>query len=1045
MGSNFKPFGFYLLRVPRLSSEMAHKINEFRSKKELWDYIVHLLKDPEKLEAIYLASENLFEELTGVISCNYTPSRDKILETLYKYISRMAVRATPYGKFSGVSLGDVSELPTSIQLSGELISTYRLDMGFTAHLSRLALENLEIQKELVYYTNTTLYESVDHFKYIDFQETDNKRYYQWAKVAKNPLLKFLLELARNGKHFQKLLGSIEELGIDEKKGHEYINHLIKDKLLISELEPCVTSFNSTDIISRLKNIRHKEFPIFTLENLDNCLHEINSNDKKIQSFTIREIFKNLKGPTNKNLFQVDMRVGASSNRINKKVFEELTKELEELSVINRTKVPNDLISFCKKFSTRYGDREVLLLEVINPEKGIGYGKINFENIDDHPLIRGLERPQKDNSHDPWQETVESLINTYELTRVRPTSPIELDYRDIQEMGKRSADCSVENYPLSFYVLGNLFLSKNQDEKKKKYKFNLMAGGGTSSIPLMTRFSHLDSRLEENIRNCVSWEENRAIDAVFAEVVYMPEGRVGNVLTRPKLFEYEIPIIGQCAVKGDFRISLDDLWISIKHGKVILRSKRLNKQIIPRLSSAHNFHYGMVVYRFLCDLQFHSNYFNLSWDWGKYSKRLFLPRVFYKHIILSRAKWNITMSSLKTLTGSDTKSKIRCMKEKFGLPNLVLLTEGDNELLVDLRSPVGGEIMLNELRKRDLILHEYLLDQYESPVHDLRGSQYNNEIIIPVKVDKLLGGTKFKSEMLETVRRCFSLGSEWVFIKIYSGISESDKILDEYVRALTNELMEAGMIEKWFFIRYHDPECHIRLRFLLPKKEENIFFQEVIHRINKYLEPLVKNDTIQRIVYDTYERELERYGQDKIEICESIFYHDSECILKLLPLFKLEGGNHLRWLTGMLGVDSLLGAFGLDIHQRISLVTMLRDAFLTEFSDLNKLKYRLDCKYRENSDRIQSIFYPSDNQHWTIHKHLLERSNAICREIETITIVLDSGYDFSDLLTSLSHMFINRLFTVKQREHEMIIYHFLVKHYQSVVKRNRFAYPKKNLS
>lgn len=63
--------------------------------------------------------------------------------------------------------------------------------------------------------------------------------------------------------------------------------------------------------------------------------------------------------------------------------------------------------------------------------------------------------------------------------------------------------------------------------------------------------------------------------------------------------------------------------------------------------------------------------------------------------------------------------------------------------------------------------------------------------------------------LET--RDFYPGDEWVFFKLYGGIAICDKILFTHVLPLTNFLESEGTIDKWFFIRYSDPEFHLRIR------------------------------------------------------------------------------------------------------------------------------------------------------------------------------------------------------------------------------------------
>lgn len=1034
MKYRFNTFDFYLLRVPRLTTDVIYKINQLENKEDVWNCTVNLFQKPEIQDAIYLASEIVFEQFTDVLKSGYTPSADKILETLYKYISRMSSRSTPYGNFSGVALGELTESTNSIELSGEFSSFYRLDMGFRGQLSKNVEENPETQNQLSYYTNSTLFKSTDHFKYIDFSETDSRRNYRWIKISKNPLLEYILDLAKNGKHFQELVETLRKLGVRKNKGEQYVRQLVEIKLLISELEPRVTASSSHDTLSRLKTIQHGRLPMSSLLTLDHCLKTMNFNDKNVKSFTVRKMCREINIPSSKNLFQADLLVGTKSNKISKQIIEELTKEVEELAVINRAKTPNDLVSFRRKFLSRYGDKEIPLLEALDHGNGIGYGKTAIGSLEENPLLQGLGALKENNSKDRQTDIVQSIIKKRQLEATTVKTPIELNYHDIQSMGTESNDFSPENLPLSFYLLGNLILPKNLEDKKK-YQFNLLAGGGVSSIPLMTRFAHLDTKLQEKLQDCVDWEEDHAHDVVFAEVVYMPESRIGNILTRPNLFKYEIPIIGQCGVDEEFRISLDDLWISIKEGKIILRSKRLNKQIIPRLSSAHNFHYGMIVYRFLCDLQFQTDWINLSWNWGKLSESPFLPRITYKHIILSRARWNIDKRFVKDLDGHDNKSKIQQLQEKFELPNLILMTQGDNELLLDLRNPVASAIMIKELHKGNVILHEYLFGQYESPVCDSAGARYNNEILIPMKLDNLQKkGIKFKLERRKTVRRSFHPGSEWIYAKIYCGIGETDRILSEQISRLKNELSKKELIGKWFFVRYGDPDPHIRLRFLLRTNDGDIPFQQVVDHINKHLEPLLINNTVFRIVYDTYERELQRYGENTINICESLFHVDSESILRLIPFFKQGRGGNLRWLTGMLGVDYLLSAFHVDIEKKINFVTALRDAFLFEFKGYDKLKYKLDCKYREHRSLIQDFFDPSNSNDLAIHNNLVNRFQSTRCLAESIKKSHLTDHNILDLISSLSHMYINRLFNVKQREHEMIIYHFLTKHYHSIVKR-----------
>ena len=75
MEPGFKALDFFLLRTPRLPSSGIHKLNGLDSKEAAWDYVNELLSDPEILDAIYFASEDLFHEVTNHHGSEYTSSK----------------------------------------------------------------------------------------------------------------------------------------------------------------------------------------------------------------------------------------------------------------------------------------------------------------------------------------------------------------------------------------------------------------------------------------------------------------------------------------------------------------------------------------------------------------------------------------------------------------------------------------------------------------------------------------------------------------------------------------------------------------------------------------------------------------------------------------------------------------------------------------------------------------------------------------------------------------------------------------------------------
>jgi hypothetical protein len=54
------------------------------------------------------------------------------------------------------------------------------------------------------------------------------------------------------------------------------------------------------------------------------------------------------------------------------------------------------------------------------------------------------------------------------------------------------------------------------------------------------------------------------------------------------------------------------------------------------------------------------------------------------------------------------------------------------------------------------------------------------------------------------------GSEWLYIKLFTGPATADQVLRRIASVLTWALT-AGGDDQWFFLRYGDPDWHLRLR------------------------------------------------------------------------------------------------------------------------------------------------------------------------------------------------------------------------------------------
>ena len=140
-------------------------------------------------------------------------------------------------------------------------------------------------------------------------------------------------------------------------------------------------------------------------------------------------------------------------------------------------------------------------------------------------------------------------------------------------------------------------------------------------------------------------------------------------------------------------------------------------------------------------------------------------------------------------------------------------------------------------------------------------------------------------MKVAIKRNFFPGEKWVYYKVYCGKEVADNVLLQCVKPLVTLLFEKKLINKWFFIRYADPDNHLRIRFHL-NETKNI--GSVILEFQKHIASFIETKQVWDVQLGTYKRELERYGANTIADAETFFYRDSEIVLDLIePRCKLE--------------------------------------------------------------------------------------------------------------------------------------------------------------
>ncbi|MFB9077765.1 thiopeptide-type bacteriocin biosynthesis protein [Flavobacterium procerum] len=286
-------------------------------------------------------------------------------------------------------------------------------------------------------------------------------------------------------------------------------------------------------------------------------------------------------------------------------------------------------------------------------------------------------------------------------------------------------------------------------------------------------------------------------------------------------------------------------------------------------------------------------------------------------------------------------------------------------------------------------------------------------------------------MNKEIKKRFFPGDEWLYYKIYCGYKISDTLLIEIIKPFTEELIKENYIKKWFFIRYNDPNYHIRFRLEVTDK------QNIGHIINKFsnlAQAYIESRSVWMLQIDCYDREVDRYGLSTMELSEDIFFNDSLEITNYLSKHRngeTEDNLISKSIFSLTLIDFYLSNFKLSDTQKLKLMERFRDSFYKEF-DINKY----------NKKQIERIYL---TQKETIYKELLDPSNAISsialkRNIEEILKVVDQNSITENkvfyLISSLIHMSLNRLYYSNNRIHELVCYDVMWKFYKSKISRNQ---------
>jgi thiopeptide-type bacteriocin biosynthesis protein len=1023
-----------LIRIPLLG---LNHIEELRLTDLSSDTIIKALKllcGPEIIEALYISSPDFMKVIENIISgSEQVLSYSKLLEiwiTFVKYYTRMCSRGTPFGLMASVGVISLGKQST-IQQDIDGYIHVQLDNDIVSQLALVLEHSEQLKGQLEFFPNPSIYKQANNLKYFEVTNRVGQKEFALSKVERNGVVRKILAFCKPGKRIPEVVDYLQEKFPDVYETgdlNEFIADLIANQLLLSNLSSSSTKTTLfAKMVKQLEELSNKYEKAGEIITVDRLLNKIKRQNWTTNKEVLAGIENNLKLleclGNGSPMYHVNFMRSFSKSSINSNVFEKVREVVELIGSVNENYKSDNIEAFKAAFSQRYENRYIPLSEILDEEIGIGYPVGNIRNSSLDGCFENINLQNKDSAPQP-----DALFNPFYVFLLNKITALNSEYSKVLEL--TSADLkpfSTNNtkLPPTFSIFCNILAQNSEKIDQGEFDIIISNSSYTSASSPINRFSVSDQEIE---RLCMEiFEEEKKIfsDKIVAEVLHSPNSRIENIAFRKVTREYEIPVESISTNELDRQIYLDDILVNVINNQVKLFSRKENKEIIPRISNSHSFNHPnfLPAYQFLGELQLQKQQNFFLWRWGALGNLNFLPRVVInKNVIVSLATWRVTLEKSFFNDSERLPEKLKDKLTGLGLPkNVSLRQNNDNLLIIDTEDETCLLMLLKEFKKFPfLIFHEYLSTVKNSFIKDLKGNSYINELIIPFIEKKSIENitpikTKKPRKKESREKRFFFPGEEYLYVKIYCTRNIGQLILLQSLSSLLFE--DANDNSTVFFIRYEDPEAHIRVRI---RKENN---ETILLKIYKSLQKFIDNKFIYRIQTDTYIRELDRYFAISYDKTERIFAEDSKGILKVLKFLNKSKFEPVTWIIAVKNIFNYLRNFGLDDDEMLHFCHTTRTDFFKELKlDDKEFLKSLNLKLKNDYKLMSAIIAEFEPNFHAIYQILSLRDRNISEIVsdnEKKRIKSSHAQLFSYI-----HMSINRLFASDQRFKEAISYDLL---------------------
>jgi len=706
--------------------------------------------------------------------------------------------------------------------------------------------------------------------------------------------------------------------------------------------------------------------------------------------------------------QTDCSVSLVGKQIRREVSHHVARAAEVLLRLGGSPYgPPRVVQYRQAFLARYGRyREVALYELISPDWGLGPLSATTPTHGG-PTAEGQARRAR-----AVQELAMDAVRDRKLRVV-------IDEAMFARLEHKVFD--PQRAPLSIDLHISVIADQASSIDRGRFSIALAPTLGVIGAGrYASRFANVLGCELDGLRRALADREQALCSERLVDLSYLPtEARAANVGMSPIVRSHHSVFGAFSDVVDAAPIDLDEIMVSVHDDCFKLRWSR--GKCFVRFCAGHvmNINRAPQVVQFLLEASQDGVAQLAPFDWGACATYPLLPRLEYQRIILCPARWRVDAPAHLRNPGQDeVRHYISSWRAHWDVPRRVYLSAGDNRLLLDLDDPEHLRefaLEVGKLKPNGACYVEEALPGVDHAWVQSRDGSFITEIVVPL-IKRSSGAAKAidcarEPGALRREQRLKAPGGDWIYLKLYVPRGLQDDVLRGPVLDLCEAVAQDGEIDKWFFVRYADPDPHLRLRFHGTKEHLD---QEWRSALLDWANRLLERGVCDRYGVDTYEREIERYGGlSSTEIAESLFHLDSLSVLQLL--------EHVASTGRGLDMAALAVATLDDFYDALAPDPATAALWLSKAA--GQARKTSGEAYREKKPALLAFVGERCAARPRLKGILQNRRRELGRVVRKLRALDESAglcVSMEDLCRSLAHMHLNRLFPIGQYDEERLI-------------------------